>query len=131
MNTTQIQNVKKWIKELRSNNWHQTTHNLCNSTGYCCLGVACEIENVLIPSPNALGIKGMIKSDGTFGSGLPESEWFKKNYGIDIFQEFNVIDNLQYKDRMSLAELNDFAGYTFIQIADVLQKHINEQELIS
>jgi hypothetical protein len=131
MNTTQIQNVKEWIKELRSGNWNQTTNNLCNKEGYCCLGIACEIKGVLRPSPKAQDIKGMIRSDGTFGSGLPEHEWFKDNYGIDLFQKFDFIDYYKDKNQMALSELNDFAGFTFNQIADVLEEHINKQELVT
>ena len=35
--------AKKWVKALRSGKYKQTTSRLKDKTGYCCLGVACEL----------------------------------------------------------------------------------------
>lgn len=127
MKAKQKENVKEWIKELRSGNWTQTTGKLCHKGRYCCLGVACEIKNALIPSNIAADVKGMYNLDGSFGSGLPSYDWFLENYGMSLYKKFDCIDQGK-KERLSLAELNDFAGYNFKQIADVLEDHLNQQK---
>ena len=37
------ENAKKWVEALRSGDYEQTTGWLKCETGYCCLGVACEL----------------------------------------------------------------------------------------
>jgi len=127
MNTTQIQNVKEWIKELRSGNWKQITNKLCTEDGYCCLGVACEMQGILVPYPLSRNIKGIIDSLGYFASGLPDHYWFKDYYGINLYQQFDYITKNGEKEKMTLPELNDFGGYTFDEIADVLENYIKEK----
>ncbi len=36
-------NAKKWVKALKSGKYTQTTDSLMDSTGFCCLGVACDL----------------------------------------------------------------------------------------
>ena len=36
-------NVQTWLNALRSGDYQQTRHTLHNASGYCCLGVACNI----------------------------------------------------------------------------------------
>lgn len=35
--------IRSWVTALRSGRYHQTTGNLKDITGYCCLGVACDV----------------------------------------------------------------------------------------
>lgn len=37
------ENAQKWVNALRSGKYQQTQGHLRDKTGYCCLGVACEI----------------------------------------------------------------------------------------
>jgi hypothetical protein len=42
----QRERVLKWIAALRSGKYKQTIHTLKGPSGYCCLGVACEISRL-------------------------------------------------------------------------------------
>ncbi len=39
-------NQKKWVEALESGDYTQTTGRLKDESGYCCLGVACEISGL-------------------------------------------------------------------------------------
>jgi hypothetical protein len=39
----------KWLKALRSGKYNQTKGQLKDETGYCCLGVLCEVKGRLAP----------------------------------------------------------------------------------
>lgn len=105
----------KWVAELRSGKWKQGKNALKvrkphEKTGYCCLGVACEIS----------GIKPIKTDDGKWEYDgvyvvLPDS--IKKKIGIKIRSGgFYLGMGL---GEQSLASLND-NGLTFNQIADVI-----------
>lgn len=49
----------KWVKALRSGKYEQTTGSLNNSSGYCCLGVACRIVHPRLD----LKDRGLISSE--------------------------------------------------------------------
>jgi hypothetical protein len=88
---------KKWIKALRSGQYEQTTGELKNFQGYCCLGVLREIMD---PSD---------ASESKGGDLLSTKQLAK--CGLDSRrQEF-------------LAELND-GGSTFEEIADYVEKRV-------
>ena len=107
----------KWVEALRSGKYEQTDGVLRDkeATGYCCLGVACEISEV-----GEWGIELNTTSDhdeahydGKFRL-LPLSvaEWL----GI-------ATDHGYYRDGLdpkSLTEIND-RGFSFQKIADIIE----------
>jgi len=106
---------KKWVKALRSGDYEQATGVLYNGTGFCCLGVACDI-----------GITGdWINKTPTWAlmpdnaAGLPEDwdsgslpGWFRDKIGLSLNQEETLI------------ELNDNKNATFVMIADHIEKNL-------
>jgi hypothetical protein len=97
-------NIKKWCKALDSGKYKQTRGKLQDSRGYCCLGVACELFN-----------KDHEKINGFLSGFLPcysqnDPEWLT-NINVD----FNR------KTGQPLTHLNDNWGFTFPEIATILE----------
>ena len=96
----------KWVEALRSGKYKQGTGELHNKkeNTYCCLGVLCAINGIIINEDNSSLIDriddrevlGIHTSNGTF-------------LGDDGM--FNT----------SLDSLNDSGNYTFDEIADIIQ----------
>jgi hypothetical protein len=97
---------KLWISELKSNTYNQTTKVLFDSeiNGYCCLGVCnkvCDLQE-----------EDSICLEHTFHLiGLRDDEGSLK--------EPIEINECKYN---SLVELNDYAGLTFKEIAELMEK---------
>lgn len=105
----------KWLKALRSREYKQAVGRLRTDSGYCCLGVACDISNL-----------GMwLKGEGEFiyitlsnNNGLHLPPEVQKAMGIK-----NGIPFIDFQDtagRVFLSDLND-DGFTFEQIADIIE----------
>lgn len=117
----QAENVRAWIKELRSGVWPQTTGALRRvlpwtgkPVGYCCLGVACVIQGVKTKEqPNRDGTLefrfpiGVSDGSHTVMAGVPDSTWFGETYGISW---------MSY-----LFRAND-SGASFLEIAEALEQ---------
>ena len=105
------ENVKKWVAALRLGKYRRTTGMLHRrGSGYCCLGVACEVYiqhgGVLT---KAIG-EGAVTYDGERGI-LPVA--VKNWLGLrDAYSSYN--DG-------SLASQNDSWGMTFARIADLIE----------
>lgn len=96
--------IKQWTKALRSGEFDQTTMTLQNNKGYCCLGVACKLftKNPRISYTNCL--YGVIPSDQPHNK-----KWL------------NEIDNeMKRITGAHLTSMNDSFGYSFTEIADVI-----------
>lgn len=104
------ENIRKWVKALRSGKYQQIRGRLYDGTGYCCLGVACDV----------LGLKPKM---GTCGyefagrSGILE-DGPRRALGLrDTMGEF---------DESALTEMND-DGKDFREIAKVINKEFKRQ----
>lgn len=107
----QQNNIKEWIAALRSGQYDQGREKLFNGyNSYCCLGVACEINQI---PKNANG--GFIFGSCSY-SELPSSQWFLDKYGF-AFDRNVVVDHL---NKWTLFHLND-KGYSFKVISDVIE----------
>lgn len=104
------QNQKLWIEALRSGKYKQTKTVLCLKTShgdnaYCCLGVANEIFNLNAQIDETLygtryqEVLGLFDSDGVIKGDEDELEC------------------------LSLLEMNDSDGKTFVEIADFIEKN--------
>lgn len=101
----------KWVKALRSGKYEQEVEKLQSSSGYCCLGVLCEISPKSIHKKRNGGILL-----GTELLNQPEVlKWsgFKSSIGY-----------LPDKSKLqSLADLNDNKNLNFKQIAEIIEKY--------
>lgn len=97
---------KQWIAALDSGEYKQGTGRLHSSKGYCCLGVGCKVT---IPSK-------LLVVEGEFIYGLsvlnqPDASAWLKGISVDFTN----------KTGTSLVYLNDFEGFTFPEIATLLE----------
>lgn len=122
---------EKWINALRSGEYEQTRMSLCNDGKFCCLGVLCDIyakeKNISWEESNSVCFKGEKKILGE--STLLPIEVMEYS-GIDksksLFfcgNSFNILVDLDDIGNGTLSELND-SGYTFKQIADIIEKKL-------
>ena len=94
--------MKKWVKALRSGKYKHTKGQLQDVTGYCCLGVLCEISG---------------KDYQPGGGALPDEVMCWAGMAGDM-------GTLPGKNRkhVDLPELNDKANYSFKSIANVIER---------
>lgn len=102
-----IRQLKKWIAALDSGEYEQTKGCLEDRKGYCCLGVACK---VLIPKN-----KQNLIMDTYLNGSMPDDqdhapEWLKE-----------ISNDFRDKTGNLLDVLNDDKGYTFTEIATLLE----------
>lgn len=102
--------AKKWVKALRSGKYKQTKEVLFNGTGYCCLGVLCEVVGM---SPTR-DLRGFHYDN--MGLLLPEAAMQLSGIKTD---GADLIIAGRYT---TLANQNDH-GKSFKQIANFIEKH--------
>lgn len=102
------QNQKLWVEALRSGEYEQCTNELCTNDGagtnyYCCLGVANELfnlnaqDNETLDGTNYAEVLGLFDSEGAIQGDEDELE------------------------SLSLLEMNDSDGKSFIEIANFIE----------
>lgn len=106
MNATR-QEMKTWIRALRSGKYRQAKGTLQNDSGHCCLGVACE---VFVPTNKQARLKNGALHGPTPVAQRAAPEWLK-------------IINIEFEEASGrrLSQLNDYDELTFNEIADLLQ----------
>jgi hypothetical protein len=102
----------KWVAALRNGDYTQTQRELRNESGFCCLGVLCDLhskETETEWSNNMyLGVQVHLP--------IKVKEWSK----VSLINKIKVSINNNYD---SLAEHND-AGKTFLEIADAIESQL-------
>ena len=107
--------IRVWVDALRSGEYPQTKYSLQDKTGYCCLGVACE---VLIPKADQKrDLNGRLRGITISYVNQPRAPlWL-------------IAINQKFKDTQGdyLSCLNDngkFGGYplSFLELADVIEE---------
>lgn len=110
--------VELWVEALRSGKYEQTQAYLADRSGFCCLGVACELAveaGIISPSfESGIHTNGVRRYENNV-SCLPPAvlNWLGLNSETGLFNEGT-------EDEESLAGLND-NGKTFAEIADVIE----------
>jgi hypothetical protein len=108
-----------WVAALRSGKYPQTTHQLRNRKGMCCMGVLCEISGLgLWASTESLDF-GYIPYDGSAGSkiNLPEvvRRWagltfrgggFKNNSSLNVSLTSRNDDGCPFEEIATIIEAN-------------------------
>ena len=114
---------------LRSGKYSQTTNVLRDSTGFCCLGVACEISGVgkWTPYDDGRDVRPYIDADGMEYDGVLPLH-VMAYYGIATENGelgFEIDDEAMGIFGGTLSSLND-NGATFEQIAEMLEGDTGE-----
>lgn len=125
-----------WIARLRSGKYEQGRSCLRSQLGFCCLGVACDVladEGLGEWSGGRYGEVEFhyFKDQSWEGIGLPEGA--EELFGLAKFTDFWYREGmLPFRGRegscVYLTTLNDEAGCTFDQIADVIEHFFLERE---
>jgi hypothetical protein len=98
--------AKEWVKALRSGKYKQTKNVLyeADRNAFCCMGVACDI------------------------SGVSPEKWHGSDYTVlplEVQEKLNLSSDygsfLDEEDDTSLVMFNDILGYSFDQIADIIE----------
>jgi hypothetical protein len=115
---------KEWIAALRSDEYTQTTEALEDSSGYCCLGVACKVaekHDILIYIDDE---DETLAGDDLFAQ-KDVKNWLGLNSDNGRSQSPLYIDKdgLEY---YTLISLNDCANLDFKQIADIIENNSKE-----
>lgn len=103
-----------WLDALRSGEYEQATGQLCENGKYCCLGV---LTDLAVNNGIVQWDVSVFEHDAALAEDV--REW------ADLTWDDPRTDE-PYGDRddSSLATLNDLAGYTFSQIADVIERDL-------
>lgn len=103
--------AQKWADALRSGKYKQGMRQLQSDSGYCCMGVACDIF---------IDRKDLQLAYGRIHGSLPRQQpnapkWLKQitEMYFRISDEAGFLSNLEY--------LNDRSDYTFDMIADIIE----------
>jgi hypothetical protein len=103
----------KWIQALRSGEYKQTTGQLNNNEGFCCLGVACK---VLIPQDKL----EPVRPGSGYTPGFIEGRVPAYHPNAPAWLRFINLDSGSWLG-FNLAYLNDCEHLTFDEIADLLE----------
>ena len=113
--------MTEWTRRLESGDYLQGRGKLQEQDRYCCLGVLCEIavEQGVIQQPRFVG--GVVTYGYYNTSVLPDSvaHW------AGITPEGRLSQSIETWE--DLTELNDNAGYSFKQIAEVIRSGALQQ----
>lgn len=114
---------EKWVKALRSGEYEAGRQALrTNSERYCCLGVLCDLATQEFEGaewePNTTRYV-FVHGDSADEGYLPETtqEWA----GIDAEGSGISVEGQPYT---TLADLNDGAGYSFDDIATIIEEQL-------
>ncbi|MFE7797034.1 hypothetical protein [Nocardia sp. NPDC057440] len=121
------QDIKdQWVAALRSGDYAQTRGYLRDNSGFCCLGVLCDIaakSGVVVGSYT--GILGSYQYGANYEDLVlpPEvQEWAGIRVGSPRIGEYTWPDG-GTNDDIELSELND-EGVSFSEIADLIEERM-------
>lgn len=116
----------RWIAKLESGDYDQTTGHLNVGSGYCCLGVLCEIA-----VEDGIVIKQATDDDtpALYTAKIDTSDYNEDIVPIAVMKWAGLpstnpdIDDEELDVNNNLAELND-NGMTFSEIANLIRKNL-------
>ena len=114
--------AKEWIKALRSGKYQQGKGKLHSGNKFCCLGLACYLNKEYIDSENT----GTYHTYDTFSEVLPDR--MKNLLGLSHEKGYFIVTDRIKKHfpslglgMCSLILLNDGFGFSFNEIADIIE----------
>lgn len=114
--------IRKLIAALRSGKYKQTKFSLHDSTGYCCLGVACEVMRRSRKQGDIKWQKAgstWVFRVGDYQEAAILPRPVQNYYGLTAQGKLDV--------RSSMMVMNDSDELTFEQIADKLEAWLDKQ----
>lgn len=133
----------RWIEKLESDEYEQTTGELKNDEGYCCLGVLCEVaveDGIIKRSDDGLGYVAPYTSRASGevtqyreNSSLPRvvADWaglpdgFQGVNPLVPFEDTTLDEDDEYRiDNVELSELNDTYKLSFPEIAKLIKDNL-------
>lgn len=121
-----------WVNALRSEEYVQTSHVLRSvDDGYCCLGVLCDLavkEGYGNWTESPWSDEGVQYEgpDGITDGGIPPDSIVEWAFGSPLVERPFRVRALLGDDEESvhLADLNDQHGYSFLDIANVIEEQM-------
>jgi len=116
---------QKWLDALRSGEYKQTTENLQDINGFCCLGVLCDLHS----KERGTSWVKQIDNYELYGEAqtLPLSvqEWAGLDNDVGGVVDFDYeVDGVMYVKSESLPEINDTWNKDFKEIADLIEAQL-------
>lgn len=102
---------EKWVKALRSKKYKQTRGSLKDDSGYCCLGVLCDIHD---------------QDQENTETGWYDNFYFSNNQIIPIeVKKWAKLDKFNPEIKgIPLSEYNDCLCYSFKKIANLIEEYL-------
>jgi hypothetical protein len=117
-----------WLAALRSGEYEQAKGYLNLDGAFCCLGVLCDlavkqgVEDLTVETKSLYSQAASFVTYNNDSGDLPEvvREWA----GLDgvSTKEVETWEGSAVKHPLNLVDLNDDKGYTFAEIADVIER---------
>lgn len=118
---------EKWVTALRSGNYKQTSHELKNENGYCCLGVLCDLavkegicQEVFYNNEDD---EENIDENGYINIHSFDNQTESLPKSVQTWAQLDSDDPFLYKDyeNVSCSLANDNRKLTFHEIADLIE----------
>jgi hypothetical protein len=125
--TTAQETIKRWIKELRSGHYAQTTTYLKKNGRFCCLGVLADIVDPQgWETDDATEVEMWRHSDSLNSSAISNST-FCEITGFSNHRDPKLVTATTFQN--CLINLND-RGESFTKIADCIEVEATKQGII-
>jgi hypothetical protein len=112
----------RWlIDTLRAGTYKQGMGSLKTGNKFCCLGVACDIHRQATKSAAWSAMGAYLNYQATLPLEVVDYFGFESQRGFE-FPEFDLL----IKEPIALDYLNDVKKLSFREIADLLEKKLNE-----
>lgn len=118
--------VKKlWLDALRSGEYKQTTEALHKPTGFCCLGVLCDVYQKEMTKQKKKKLETKVNQSYGYTSygGNDQVPPFRVMYWAGLNSQNPEINDPELGQFNTLAQIND-NGKSFEEIADLIEKYL-------
>jgi hypothetical protein len=102
-----------WLEALRSGKYKQGKRQLRDGNKFCCLGVLCDLSGLEYRG-SGVHLPDEVMAWAGLDSNYPDVSR-PKSFGKEEIKKF---------PSASLAELNDFGGYGFKRIANLIERYL-------
>jgi hypothetical protein len=110
---------QRWVDALRSGTYTQGEGRLRTPTGYCCLGVLCDLYDPMNWDGHSyVGEQYTLPDIVSEWADIMNDPYFVSNNS----QEYGDAVDLDNPERVYLGSLNDDAKMSFAEIANVIEK---------